>query len=93
MVALHESSRKGNAITIGMLIQHGANKDATDDNGATPLMWATINGKMEAVKVLLEAGAEQSIKATRNIFARKTAREIAVENGYQGIAALLDPRF
>jgi hypothetical protein len=45
------------AETIAILLTRGASIEATDDRGATALMWAARAGNPESVKVLLQAGA------------------------------------
>ena len=39
------------------LLDSGADKEAKDNSGYTPLLWTSKNGKAEVVKLLLEYGA------------------------------------
>ena len=41
-----------------MLIAHGAKLDSTDNDGLTPLAIAAQNAKVNAARVLLDAGAD-----------------------------------
>lgn len=50
--ALHLTSYKGNAETIRVLLEAGANSKADDGSGKTPLDWAKTRGKKENVEVL-----------------------------------------
>ena len=59
-----------------MLVQAGANLEATDEDGATALMGAAYNGQTEAVKVLVQAGA--NLEATDSYV--RTALMLAAEN-------------
>lgn len=55
--ALHAASLAGHAACSQLLLQHGADMDAVDQNGHTPLFRACERGHTEAVVVLLNAGA------------------------------------
>ncbi|PTB44224.1 hypothetical protein M441DRAFT_99046, partial [Trichoderma asperellum CBS 433.97] len=44
--------------SIKLLLEHGAEIDAADINGKTPLIHASSVGHENTVKVLLEYGAE-----------------------------------
>jgi hypothetical protein len=51
----------------------------------TALMWASGYGRIESVRLLLERGADPSLKDDRG----KTAADIAAEQGHQAVAQLL----
>lgn len=61
--------------------------DKINENGQTPLMMGAKNNAMDTVKLLLEHGADKSIKDNNG----KTAYDLAVENGNMDIAELLKP--
>lgn len=46
---------------IRMLLEYGADINAQNDVGATPLHWATNHGLSEVICVLLEQGADPNI--------------------------------
>jgi len=48
--------------TIELLIERGAEVDARNDIGATPLSWAASGGRVEAVRFLLEKGTDPTVK-------------------------------
>ena len=47
---------------IDLLIEHGADIDAQNADGRTPLMLASVKGDTELVDYLLDCGAERNIK-------------------------------
>jgi ankyrin repeat protein len=54
--ALHYAAKAGFVGTIGVLLAHGADKSARDDNGLTPLDWLERSAKSvdrEKVRALL----------------------------------------
>lgn len=46
------------AKTVGLLLDHGANIEARNEEDDTPLMWAAEHGQTEVVRALLERGAD-----------------------------------
>ncbi len=56
------------------LLQHGAEVEAFDHAGLTPLHWAARECSIEVARVLLAAGASPS-RRTRNIVIRQSGRE------------------
>jgi ankyrin repeat protein len=46
---------------IQLLLRHGANPNATNDSGQTPLHEAAIQGELAKVKALLEGGADANL--------------------------------
>lgn len=61
LLGSHESHMDAPA-ACRALLKHGANVDATDKNGTTPLMIAAMDGSVDTLKVLLEYKA--NINAT-----------------------------
>lgn len=55
---LTRAAQDGDLGALRSLIAAGENLEATDSNGETPLMKAAITGRVDAAKVLLDAGAD-----------------------------------
>ncbi|KAL0636975.1 hypothetical protein Q9L58_004078 [Maublancomyces gigas] len=64
MTALARAASAGDLSTVQVLLELGANMEASDKNGYTALLFAAENGQTEMVTILLSAGA--SITALRN---------------------------
>lgn len=56
----------GDVALIKDLCAHGANVNVRDDDGYSPLLLAVREGRAEAVKVLIELGADQTYSNTRS---------------------------
>ncbi len=54
---LVEGIKNGQVAIVQAYFARGANLTATDQNGGTPLHWATASGKVDIAKFLLENGA------------------------------------
>ena len=52
---------KNNLSTLDFLIERGADVNARDNTGATPLLYAVDYGKLEAVRLLVTRGADVNI--------------------------------
>jgi len=57
---LHRAT--GSPKVVAALIDAGANVNAQDSAGDTPLHWATSHDFLESVKLLLKAGADSNLK-------------------------------
>lgn len=71
--------------TIALLIGHGANVNAKQMGGYTPLHQAASAGKADTVEALLAAGADPNLLCDRD----KTAAEYAQEKGHAQLAERL----
>ena len=93
---VHESGRTvlhysvyGNSVLIteNLISNYNIPIDIVGEHGETPLMWGAENNAADTVKLLLELGADKSIKDETG----KTAYDYAVEKGYIELAELLAP--
>ena len=72
--------------TVELLLQNDSNPNAIDNlEHFTPLMHAAAEGQLEVVKILLEAGADPSLKDVDG----DTAESFATQNGHNEVAGLL----
>jgi len=56
-IPLHYASAAGDVPTVHRLLAEGADPNAADDNGMTPLHFATQESRLEVALILLDAGA------------------------------------
>jgi hypothetical protein len=61
---LHEAAKRGDAECLRELLAKGADVDARDERGYTPLMWAALMGKAEAAALLASRGADLDATAS-----------------------------
>lgn len=59
---LHIAAKENHASTVKVLVETGANINATDNLSWTPLLWAAAFGNVDAVRMLLELGADPNRK-------------------------------
>lgn len=62
---LHEAATSGDVAAIQRLLAEGADVDARDDAGRTPVLAATIARQADAVRALVDAGADVDIRDDR----------------------------
>ena len=60
---LHLASRRGHADIARLLLEHGADGNAQNDDGSTPLLLSSSQGHAEVARIVLEQGADTE---TRN---------------------------
>ena len=69
----------------------GADVEATDSEGMTPLQCAAAEGRAEVVSRLLEAGANAKARTQATVLSRgKTAADLAAAYGHHEVARLLN---
>src|SRR3989304_592033 len=83
--ALQQLAGEGNNLLINILLDHGADIEARDNNDFTSLHYAASNGHLATVAFLLERGA--AIEAQGN--QGHTPLHIAVLNGQQATVAFV----
>lgn len=83
----NESNMSSPKDVLKALVDVGADLNATDNYGNTLLMDATVQNNAEMVKLLLELGADKSIK---KVGSNTTAKDIAYDMGRRYIFQLLD---
>ncbi|MBI3284621.1 MAG: ankyrin repeat domain-containing protein [Burkholderiales bacterium] len=73
--ALHYAAANGRPEIISLLLEHAAYIDAESPNKTTPLMMAVSAGKIDAVKLLLDEGADIGLKNELGLTALDFARQ------------------
>jgi ankyrin repeat protein len=66
----------GLAQNVRVLISAGANVNARDEKGATPLIWAAISGRPQVVEILLAHGADGKVKNKDGLTALALSKRI-----------------
>lgn len=89
-LALVFASMSGNRDAAAWLLDHGASVHARPpfDHSATPLHWAALRGHAEVALLLLERGADRSVRDTSF---DATPQGWAEHAGHQAVAALVAP--
>ena len=83
---MHWMAVLGDGTGIRVLAQAGAEGDARDDDGNTPLHEASGGSRqLSAMRALLEAGADRRLRNAHG----KTARDIAISDGFDAAVELL----
>jgi ankyrin repeat protein len=82
---LHYAAAVGDVAIISLLLDKSAYIDTESPNKTTPLMMAARGGNNEAVKVLIEAGADVSLKNDQGM----TAADFALHYDHRDTAALI----
>jgi ankyrin repeat protein len=82
---LHYAATGSHAALITMLLDAHAYIDAESPNGTTPLMMASQYGSAAAVRQLLDAGADASLKNQLGL----SAQDFAMRSGRQEVVEIL----
>jgi uncharacterized protein len=82
---IHSAAAAGQAMIAGLLLQHGADPNNSEQGGYTPLHVAAENGDIEVIRVLLYGGADLTLRSDDG----KTPLDLALEAGHTVAARLL----
>jgi len=77
---------------VRLLLEHHAYIDAESPNGSTPLMMAAHYGSARVVRLLLEEGADPSLKNEQGLAAIDFARRAGRDDVAEAIAAAIRAR-
>ena len=86
---LHYAAMNKHMDVIALLLEHHAYIDAESPNATTPLMMAARYGTPQAVKLLLEAGADPALLNAQGLSALDFARHAHRKDAQELIAAAL----
>lgn len=85
VVAQPVSNASRQVACLRALIKAGANPNAANEEGITPLINAAWFGCHDATRELLRCGADQSLRDNKG----KSAKDLASERGHQDVEELL----
>ncbi len=85
--ALHYAATNGHLQIMDLLLEHHAFIDAQAPNGNTPLMMAAYFGTPEAVKLLIQAGADLNLRNQNGMTALDLAQRANHTNSAELIVA------
>lgn len=60
---LHRAAYSGHTAVVALLLKHGADPNALDTQGCTPLWWAAGVGRFDNAALLLKNGADATLKS------------------------------
>lgn len=79
---IHSATARSNVAMVRMLLSKGADANAVQAGGFTPLCAAAFHGSREIVELLLAHGADPAIRTEDG----KTAADLAAERGHLELA-------
>ena len=85
LTPLHLASRRGHEDVVHLLLEHGADSTAQDEEGWTSLHLASVNGHEKVARLLLEHGADVTAQ-TKDL---ETPLHLASQGGHEDIVRLL----
>lgn len=77
---------------VKLLLDNSAYIDAASPNGSTPLMMAAMYGRSDVLKVLIEEGADASLRNEKGLTAIDFAQQVGRSANVEAIAAALRAR-
>ena len=88
---MHLAAQDGHVIVVEILLAAGANKDATDEDGWTPMHLAAGHGHAVIVEILLAVGADISIitKSQNSLISGYLPIDVARQQSHNHIVSIL----
>ncbi|KAI7752334.1 hypothetical protein M8C21_014821 [Ambrosia artemisiifolia] len=88
---LHLACQTADCTMVELLLQHGANINASDSNGQTPLHHSIIRGRLEIAQLLLSRGADALAADTEGKTPHQLVTELGIDD-IQVLALLREPK-
>ncbi|KAM0033287.1 putative Arf GTPase activating protein [Helianthus debilis subsp. tardiflorus] len=88
---LHLACQTADCTMVELLLQHGANINASDSNGQTPLHHSIIRGRLAIAQLLLSRGANPLAADTEGKTPRQLVTELGIDD-IQILALLREPK-
>lgn len=73
---------QGDALSVDVLLKHGASVDTRDESGLTPLHWAVVRGSRQCIEQIVSFGADLHAKDHEGKTPREMAEELQTLLGY-----------
>lgn len=86
--ALHYAAVAGYVEIVELLLKNQASVDAFSPNKTTPLMMATRSGKLALIKILIQNGADVTLKNAQGMTAYDFATQVEMRNIAQYLKTL-----
>jgi ankyrin repeat protein len=83
---MHLAASYGHISILKMLIEYGVDVDIVDEFGRTPFLAAALSNETEAMKFLLDQGADVTARVTGNELAKEYTGKLAACNALEAIA-------
>lgn len=91
---LHMVAQDGDTEVAELLLEHGANPNAQEENGNTPLWEAVFragkSGVSPMIQVLVAAGADPTMKNNSGVSSLDLAKNLSKQDAYQFLTSVGD---
>jgi ankyrin repeat protein len=86
---IHDAARAGDVDKVRDLMNDGADVNAPDERGFTPLLWAVYGGHLDAAELLIDKGADAAYKHPAFGTAADLSFHMECQKGYSGTTEFL----
>lgn len=87
--ALMWAAFQGDALSVDVLLRHGANVHCQDVDGLTPLHWAVVHGSAPCIERLVTAGADLGVRENKGQTPHALGRELGSHAAFHRAMAAL----
>jgi ankyrin repeat protein len=86
---IHDAARDGDVDKVRQLLIAGAEMDAKDERGFTPLLWAVYGGQLNVTELLIDQGADVRYEHPAFGAAADLSFHMECQRGYSGVTEYL----